>query len=123
MKPKLLLVEDSPAARAQLVEALQSEFEIVAEASTGIEAVEMCELHQPELLLLDLALPAMNGLDALRLIQARVRPMPRVVILSGVGAEQTALDALEAGAHEYLLKPVSLSKIAQALRGLLRQAA
>jgi len=123
MKPTLLLVDDVVEARNQLQQALAGGFDVVGLASSGLEAVELCERLKPGLVLMDLVMPQMSGLDAIRLIQARVRPSPRIVVLSGLSHEEVALAALEAGAYEYLIKPVSLTKIREALLGAFRQAA
>ncbi|MBY0371558.1 response regulator [bacterium] len=123
MKPTLLLVEDHPEALEQLTRALDHDFDIVATATTGAEAVAMCEKHQPGLVLMDLVMPKMSGLDATRLILARVRPNPRIVILSGLDQEEVAVSAIEAGAHDYLVKPTSLETIREALLNVLKKAA
>lgn len=78
-------------------------FEVVAEAGDGLEAIEQSRVHQPDLLVLDLSMPNLDGLEALPRILA-ASPGTRVVVLSGFAAQRMAPAALAAGATAYLEK-------------------
>ncbi|MFP5257005.1 MAG: response regulator [Acidimicrobiia bacterium] len=90
-------------------------FEVVAEASNGLEAVERAARHQPDLVVLDLAMPEMDGLQALPLIRER-SPSSQVVILSGFDRHAVAEEALVLGAARYVQKGTPLAELVAALR-------
>lgn len=83
--------------------ATQSDMQLVAEASTGKEAVELFNVHRPDITLMDLRLPDISGLDAITLIRDRY-PSARVVVLTTYKGDVQALKAIKAGACGYLLK-------------------
>jgi DNA-binding NarL/FixJ family response regulator len=78
-------------------------FDVVAEATDGLEAVELAREHRPDVLLLDLSMPRLDGLEALPLIRAAA-PETKVVVVSGFAAHRMAPAAVEAGAVAYLVK-------------------
>lgn len=123
MKPTLLIVDDIQGIREKLREALESEFDVVGLAASGAEAVAFCTASSPQLVLMDLVMPKMSGIEATKAILAAASPAPRIVILSALHDESVVLRALEAGAAEYLVKPVSEGKIREVLRLLVREAA
>lgn len=89
-------------------------FEIVGEASDGVEAVRLCATQQPDAVLLDLAMPKLDGLQAIPQIQAE-SPTTRIVVLSGFARDQLEPQALSSGACAYLEKGANVSKIASTL--------
>jgi DNA-binding NarL/FixJ family response regulator len=97
----------------------EDEFEVVFEAADGREALELAELHHPELLLLDLMMPRMNGLEAIREIK-RISPDTRILILTVHKAEDYLFSALKAGADGYILKGATASELLDAIRTVLR---
>lgn len=123
MKTTLLIVDDIKAIREKLRDCLENDFEVVGLAGSGQEAIEICREKTPRLVLMDLVMPKMSGIDATKQILASVNPPPQIVVLSALHDETILLRAMEAGVSEYLLKPVSDSKIKQVLRDLVREAA
>ena len=93
-------------------------FDVVAEARDGLEAVEQARVHQPDLVILDLSMPNLDGLEALPLIR-QAAPDARVVVLSGFDADRMASAAMAAGAVAYLEKGDILSVADQLERILL----
>jgi PAS domain S-box-containing protein len=104
-QPRILLVDDNTDVRRLLRTKLEATgyHEIVGEAADGAEAIEMAQLLQPDVVLLDLAMPHMDGLQALPQILALV-PDVRVIVLSGFDQETMADKAFALGAHAYLEK-------------------
>jgi DNA-binding NarL/FixJ family response regulator len=115
---RILLVDDHPITRDALGALLgQHGFDVVGEASDGAEAIELARRHRPELVLLDLSMPGMDGLEALpRLREAA--PETEVVVLTASGTEENLLGAIRGGAAGYLLKSEPPERIAEFLRGV-----
>ncbi len=116
MTCNLLLVDDHSLIRAG-VRALVLEipgYAVIGEASDGTQLLEAVERLNPDIILLDLSMRDIGGLDALRQLQA-VRPHSKVLILSMHTDPQLIMQALEVGAHGYLLKDTTATELAQAL--------
>lgn len=111
---KVLLVDDEPIARQVLREMIEEEFagvRVAGEAADGLEALAMIERVDPDVVLLDLEMPRLRGLDAARALGGGRRP----AIIYVTAYEQHALEAFETGAVDYLLKPVRKERLAAAL--------
>jgi DNA-binding NarL/FixJ family response regulator len=118
MAKRILVVDDHPLTRSALTGLLvQSGFDVAGEASDGEEAIESAGRLNPDLILLDLSLPGLDGLTALpRLREAA--PACEVVVLTASGTEENLLGAIRAGAAGYLLKSEPPEKIVEFLRGV-----
>lgn len=118
---RLLLVDDHELIRAGNRSLLQNcaDFEVVAEAANGRVAIELVEKLQPHVVLMDVMMPEMNGLDATARIVASW-PNVRVIILSMNSAEEYVLQSLRSGAAGYLLKDVNPVELEQAVRTVAR---
>ena len=118
MNPRILIVDDHPLTRDALAALLgQHDFAVVGEAGDGEQAVELARRLQPELVLLDLSMPGMDGVAALpRLREAA--PACEVVVLTASGTEENLLGAIRGGAAGYLLKSEPPERIVQFLRGV-----
>lgn len=118
MSERVLIVDDHPLTQEALASLLtQHGFEIVGQASNGEEAIKQAAKQQPDLVLLDLSMPGMSGLEALPEIR-RVAPGSEVVVLTASGTEENLLRAIKGGAAGYLLKTEPPSRIADFLRGV-----
>ena len=117
---RVLVCDDVEAFRALMRYALQEDpdIEVVGEAADGMAAIDAAERLQPDVVLLDLTMPILDGIDAIPAVLQRA-PGTRVVALSGWGAERMADAALEQGAIAYLQK----SDDVQAIRAAVRAAA
>ena len=118
MAERILLVDDHPLTRSALSGLLtQHGFDVVGEASDGEEAAVCAGKLEPDLILLDLSMPGMDGLTALpRLREAA--PDCEVVVLTASGTEENLLGAIRAGAAGYLLKSEPPERIVDFLRGV-----
>jgi DNA-binding NarL/FixJ family response regulator len=101
---RLLLADDHPLFRSSLRSLLEARgLEVVGEAGNGKEAVELAARLRPDLVLMDLSMPVLNGIEATRQLAAQV-PEVKVVILTASMEDEDLFEALRAGAHGYLLK-------------------
>jgi two-component system, NtrC family, response regulator HydG len=112
---RVLVVDDEPGVRYTLREILASEGLLVDEAADGAEALLRFERHPAPLVLTDLRMPGMDGLELLRRLQER-SPPPRVVIVTAHGSERQAVEAMKAGAHDYFKKPFANEELLAVVR-------
>jgi DNA-binding NarL/FixJ family response regulator len=115
---RILIADDHPLTRDALAALLASGgFEVVGEASDGLEALERAQSLQPDLLLLDLTMPGIDGLSALPRLRSAC-PGCEVVVLTASGTEENLLAAIRAGAAGYLLKSEPPERILSFLHGV-----
>ncbi|WP_163506353.1 response regulator [Fodinicola acaciae] len=114
---RVLLCDDHEMVRAGLRSffELQDGIEVVGEASTAEQALALIGRARPDVVLMDLVLPGMSGVEAVRRITAD-HPAVKVLVLTSFSSDNTVLDAVRAGAAGYLLKDVNPSELAGALR-------
>lgn len=114
---KGLIVDDAAIMRTRLRAILENEFEIVAEASNGIQAQDLYSRLRPDFLTLDISMPEMNGLDALKnLITAY--PEAKIIIVSAVGQKQIVFEALSMGAKDFIVKPFEPDRVLHSVKRL-----
>jgi two-component system KDP operon response regulator KdpE len=118
--PRVLLVEDEPQMRRFLRASLAANGYRLVETSTGKEALAQATAYNPDLVLLDLGLPDMDGLAVTK--QLREWTAVPIVIISARGQEQDKIDALDGGADDYLTKPFGAGELLARLRVALRHA-
>jgi two-component system nitrate/nitrite response regulator NarL len=115
---RILVVDDHPLTREALAALLrQSGFDVVGEATDAEAAIELARTLAPELVLLDLSLPGMNGLEALPALR-EAAPAAEVVVLTASGTEENLLGAIRGGAAGYLLKSEPPERIVEFLRSV-----
>jgi two-component system, NarL family, response regulator NreC len=116
---RVLIVDDHPLVRGGLRSLLQrsGEFDVIAEGADGYEAIELATLHAPDVILLDVAMPRLNGTDAAKYIREKV-PRAGIVMISMHADESYILRALKSGARGYLLKASSESEVLSAIRAV-----
>jgi DNA-binding NarL/FixJ family response regulator len=118
MSERIIVVDDHPLTRDALASLLESGgFDVVGEAADGTEAIDLVEELQPDLVLLDLSMPGLDGLAALPRLRAAA-PGCEVVVLTASGTEEDLLAAIRAGAAGYLLKSEPPERIVSFLRGV-----
>ena len=119
-KARIVVVDDAVFMRRHLREILEAGgYEVVAEGEDGAQVLELYERHAPDLVTLDVEMPRMTGLEALRELRG-CHPEARVIICSSVSHETALLEAVGAGARDYVLKPVSSEKLLDAVAKALK---
>lgn len=117
---RVLLVDDHALVRAAIRQALDAtDVEIVGEATTAEEAMAMAAEHRPDVVLLDIDLPGMSGIEAVRELAPRL-PDTKIVMLTVSTARRDLLDAIRHGAAGYLTKDLSGDALLRAVRGIRR---
>ncbi len=118
---RVLLADDHAVLRQALRLLLEThdEVEVVGDVGDGREAVELAERLQPDVVLMDLAMPGLNGIDATRQLTQRVRGV-RVLVLSGYADEERLIEALRAGASGFVLKRSDVQELLVAIQAVHR---
>jgi len=116
-----LIVEDHDVTRQGLEQLVQNQLDarLVGSTGDGLEAIPLLRQHEPELLILDLGLPSLNGLDVLRKVQG-LKLETTVVVLSMHGDDSYVTEAFQLGAHAYVLKGSPLDELTEAIEHVLR---
>ncbi len=116
-KIRVLIVDDHTVVRGGLRLFLMafSDLELVGEASTGQMAIELCKLHKPDVVIMDLIMPGLNGIEATLQIRS-MNPRTQVIALTSFPNDQLVKDAIKAGVSGYLLKTVSPAELVDAIR-------
>lgn len=116
-KLRLLLVDDQALFREALrtLLSLQPDFDIVAEAENGERALALAKIHHPDVILMDLRMPVLGGVEATRRLR-QIMPATRVVVLTTFDEDEEVFEALRAGAIGYLLKACSADKLCESVR-------
>ncbi|MDR3640566.1 MAG: response regulator [Humidesulfovibrio sp.] len=120
-KTQVLVIEDEAPIRCFLRAYLESQGFRFIEAENGEEGLGLAASHQPAIILLDLGLPGMDGLEVIRRIREWTNTP--LIVLSARGKEQDKIDALDAGADDYLIKPFGVGELAARMRVALRHTA
>ena len=116
-KIRLLVVDDHDMLREGLAAFLRAfpDLDLIGEASGGEEAIQQCRDLQPDVVLMDLIMPEVDGVTAIRTIHQEM-PDIKIVALSSFGEDKLVRDALQAGATSYMLKNVTANNLAEAIR-------
>ena len=118
---RVIVVEDHDLVRESLRSMLECEqdLQIVAEAKDGQEAIELCRLHRPDLVLMDVRIPRVDGFESTRRIKEELGTT-KVLIMSAYNECEYGLEAIRVGADGYVPKLASLRELQEAVRGVLR---
>jgi len=120
IKEKILIIDDEASICSSLKGILEDEGFLVKTAESGEQGLELLKSQNVDLVLLDIWLPNMSGIEVLKKIKA-MEESPQVVMISGHGTIETAVTATKLGAHDFLEKPLSLEKVVLTVRNALRQ--
>lgn len=121
MKAKVLVVDDAIFMRKMISDILESNgMEVAGEADNGAEAVKMYEELKPDMVTMDIIMPEMNGIDAVRHIMNE-DSKAKIIMCSALGQQALVQDALEAGAKDFLIKPFNPSRVIEVIGKVLNQ--
>jgi two-component system chemotaxis response regulator CheY len=113
---KILIVDDAAFMRMMIKDILQKNgYEVVAEAANGIQAVELYKAHQPDLVTMDITMPEMDGIQAVKQIKA-INSNAKVIMCSAMGQQSMVMDAIKAGANDFIVKPFQADRVLEAIR-------
>ncbi len=117
----ILIVDDSRTSRRILRGILESDgHTIIAEAVNGQEGYDMYKEHKPELVTMDITMPVMSGVEALKKIKAEY-PDAKVVMISAAGQQHNMLEAVQSGASEFIAKPFDADEIKRIVKSIAEQ--
>ncbi|MFC0213080.1 response regulator [Paenibacillus chartarius] len=112
---KIMIVDDAAFMRAMLKQILLAMGnEVVAEASNGLEAVRLYPLVNPDLVTMDITMPEMDGIEALRNIR-KLDPQAKVIMCSAMAQQKLVIDAITSGAKDFISKPFQEEKIVETI--------
>jgi two-component system chemotaxis response regulator CheY len=116
---RILIVDDAAFMRSTLRNILgRGGFTVVAEAKNGREAVELYALHLPDLVTMDIVMPELSGIEAVRII-TRAHPSAKIIMCSAMGQQALVIEAIQAGARDFVIKPFQAARVIEAVvRGL-----
>ena len=121
MKARVLIADDASFMRQMIREIIEPEgYEVVGEATNGVEAVEKYQELHPDLVTMDIVMPKRSGIDAVKGILAD-DPGARVVMCSALGQETLVMEALQAGAKDFIVKPFKPDSVVATLEKILEK--
>ena len=113
---KILIVDDAAFMRMMIKDILtKNGYEVVAEAANGVEAVELYKSHQPDLVTMDITMPEMDGIQALKKIKEG-DPSALVIMCSAMGQQAMVIEAIQAGAKDFIVKPFQAERVLEAVK-------
>jgi len=115
---KILVVDDAEFLRVRISKMLQGDGHEIAEAENGARAVAVYKDVKPDLVLMDITMPEMDGLTALKEIRG-YDPKAKVVMLTALGQESVVLEAIKSGARDFVVKPFERERVMNAITKLL----
>jgi two-component system, NtrC family, response regulator AtoC len=119
--PKTILVaDDEPSMRLNITELLQDEGYNILEAANGLQAIQLTNTHLPDVVLMDVKMPEMNGITTLKNLK-REHPDIPVIIFTAFGSNEKPIEAMKAGAFDYMEKPFDIDELLSVIRKALKQ--
>ncbi len=115
----VLICDDAIFMRTMVGDILsQAGFDVVGEAETGVQAVEKYQQLRPDLVTMDIVMPDMGGIDAVREI-CKFDPMARILMCSAMGQQALVVEAIQAGAKDFIVKPFQPNRVLEAVQRVL----
>lgn len=115
---RVLIVDDAAFMRMMIKDILEKNgYEVVAEANNGIKAVEMYKRERPDIVTMDITMPDMDGIEAVKEIR-EFDPSAKIIMCSAMGQQSMVMDAIRAGAKDFVVKPFQPDRVLEALSKL-----
>lgn len=115
MAYKILVVDDAAFMRMMIKDILtKNGFEVVAEAADGAQAIEKYKEFQPDLVTMDITMPEMDGINSLKEIR-KINPNAKIIMCSAMGQQAMVIDAIQAGAKDFIVKPFQSDRVIEAI--------
>ena len=119
---KILVVEDNTLNRRLFTDLLKTLNHDILEVTDGVSALKMIETQQPDLVLMDIQLPGLSGLEVTKKIRANKKiPQPKILAVSAFAMKQDAEKVLKSGCDDYISKPISIALFLQKIKEILNQ--
>ncbi|GAC43139.1 response regulator [Paenibacillus popilliae] len=116
MANRILIVDDAAFMRMMIRDILtKNGYDVVGEASDGAQAVEKYKEHKPDLITMDITMPEMDGIAALKEIR-KLDPNVKVIMCSAMGQQAMVIDAIQAGAKDFIVKPFQADRVIEAIK-------
>ncbi|MNM70289.1 Chemotaxis protein CheY [compost metagenome] len=113
---KVLIVDDAAFMRMMIKDILEKNgFEVVGEANNGLKAVELYKKESPDVVTMDITMPDMDGIEAVKQIKA-FDPAAKVIMCSAMGQQSMVMDAIRAGAKDFIVKPFQAERVLEAIK-------
>lgn len=117
--PKVLIVDDAAFMRMMLKDILtKNGYEVIGEAPNGAKAVEMYKVDKPDVVTMDITMPEMDGIEALKAIKA-VDPGATVIMCSAMGQQAMVMEAIKSGAKDFIVKPFQPERVIESFKKVL----
>src|SRR5258708_22531336 len=114
MSARVLVVDDAAFMRATLRDIFgRAGYNVVGEAKNGREAVELYARHLPDLVTMDIVMPELSGIEAVRIITAS-HPQAKIIMCSAMGQQSLVIEAIQAGARDFVIKPFQAARVLEA---------
>lgn len=115
MSHKILIVDDAAFMRMMIKDILtKNGFDVVGEAADGAQAVEKYKETTPDLVTMDITMPEMDGIAALKAIK-QINPNAKIIMCSAMGQQAMVIDAIQAGAKDFIVKPFQADRVIEAI--------
>lgn len=115
MGRRILIVDDAAFMRMMIKDILtKNNFEVVGEAADGLQAIEKYEELKPDLVTMDITMPEMDGIEALKKIKEK-HPSATIIMCSAMGQQAMVIDAISAGAKDFIVKPFQADRVIEAI--------
>ncbi|MGY0375110.1 response regulator [Clostridium sp. JNZ J1-5] len=113
---KVLIVDDAAFMRMMIKDILEKNgYQIVGEASNGLKAVELYKSENPDVVTMDITMPDMDGIEAVKAIKA-FDPAAKIIMCSAMGQQTMVMDAIRSGARDFIVKPFQAERVLEAIR-------
>jgi len=113
---RVLIVDDAAFMRMMIKDILEKNgFQVIGEANNGLKAVELYKKEKPDIVTMDITMPDMDGIDAVKEIKA-FDPGAKIIMCSAMGQQTMVMDAIKAGARDFIVKPFQPDRVLEAIK-------